>query len=87
MLKVLNETTQKTPDGIETEYPNSKYILLNYGDIQNPLGNLYCVSTSEDSYREICELADSFSERGVPCMLSGTYNNGGTFGVQYEIKE
>lgn len=87
MLTVLNETSRRTPEGIEREYPNSKYILLNFGDIQNPLGNLYCISTSEDSYREICELADDFSDKGVPCMLSGSYNNGGAFGVQYEIKE
>ena len=45
MFTVLNESVTKTPEAIEKEYPNSKYILLNYGDIQNPMGNLYCVST------------------------------------------
>ncbi len=87
MLTVLNEDTQRTPEVIEAEYPNSKYILLNYGDIQNPMGNLYCISTSAESFREICEIADGFSERGIPCMLSGSYYNGGAFGVQYDIKE
>ena len=85
MFTVLNESVTKTPEAIEKEYPNSKYILLNYGDIQNPRGNLYCVSTSSDSYRQICEAADEFSSRGIPCMLAGSYNNGGAFGVQYEI--
>ena len=86
MLEILNETVSKSPELIETEHPNSKYILLNYGDIQSPMGNLYCISTSSESYREICELADDFSSRGIPCMLSGSYNNGGAFGVQYEVK-
>ena len=86
MFTILDESIKKTPEVIEEEYPNCKYILLNFGDIQDPVGNLYCVSTSIDSYRNICETADDFSRRGVPCMLSGSYNNGGAFGVQYEIE-
>ena len=87
MYTVLNEATRKTPEIVEREYPNSKYILLNFDDIQNPSGNLYCVSTSSDSFRQICEAADDFSNRGIPCMLAGSYNNGGAFGVQYEVTE
>ena len=87
MFTILNEEQKKHPEQVEQEFPNSKYILINFDDIQNPIGNLYCVSTSDDSYKELCEVADSFTERGVPCMLSGSYNNGGAFGVQYEIKE
>lgn len=86
MITVLDEAGKKTHEEIETEYPNSKYILINYGDIQNPLGNLYCVSQSDESFNEICRIADEFSRNGVPCMLSGSYNNGGAFGVQYEIE-
>ena len=86
MLKILDEKITKTPENIEAEYPNVKYILLNFGDIQSPLGNLYCISTTSDSFREICKIADDFSARGIPCMLSGSYNNGGAFGVQYEVE-
>ena len=86
MFTVLDETRKRSPEDIEMEYPDCKYLLINFGDIQNPMGNLYCVSTSDDSFTEICEAADSFTDRGIPCMLSGSYNNGGAFGVQYEIK-
>ncbi len=87
MFTMLNETGRKTPEEIEIEYPNSKYILVNFGSIQDPCGNLYCVSTSDDSYGKICEIAEDLSQKGIACMLSGSYNNGGAFGVQYEIKD
>ena len=87
MFTVLNETNKRRPEDIEVEYPNSKYLLINFGDIQDPVGNLYCVSTSDDSFRDFCEVADDFTDRGIPCMLSGSYNNGGAFGVQYEVAE
>ena len=86
MLNILDEKIKRTPEEIEHLYPNSKYILTNYGDIQYPSGNLYCVSESKDSYMEICEQADRFVSEGVPCMLSGSYNNWGDIGVQYEKK-
>ena len=85
MYTILDEQVRKTPEAVEMEYPNSKYILLNFGDIQNPTGNLYSVSTSVESYRQICDAADDFSNRGIMCMLAGSYNNGGAFGVQYEV--
>ena len=86
MFTILNESEQKTPAAIEKEYPNCKYVLINFSNIQNPVGNLYCVSTSPDTYQEVCEAAEDFSSRGIMCMLSGSYNNGGAFGVQYEIE-
>ena len=86
MFLILDEKRKVTPEVVEKEYPNSKYILLNFGDIQNPEGNLYCVSSSQDSFRQICETADGFADKGIPCMLSGSYNNGGAFSVQYEIE-
>lgn len=86
MLTILNEESQKTPEEIESQYPNCKYILVNFGSIQDPKGNLYCISSSDDSYRKICEVADELSSKGIACMLSGSYNNGGAFGVQYEVE-
>ena len=85
MLRVLDEKIARTPEDIENEYRNCKYVLVNYGDIQNPKGFLYCVSDSKDSFREICEIADDIADKGIPCMLSGSYNNGGAIGVQYEM--
>lgn len=86
MYNVLNEKEKKSSITIEREYPDCKYILLNFDDIENPVGNLYSVSESKESYRQICEDADDFANRGITCILAGSYNNGGAFGVQYEIE-
>ena len=86
MLSILNERIRKTPEEIEKEYKNCKYILLNYGDIQSPMGYLYCVSDSADSFDDISREIFELSSKGVQCMLLGSYNNGGAVGVQYEIK-
>ncbi|MBQ9438061.1 MAG: hypothetical protein IJU50_06975 [Lachnospiraceae bacterium] len=85
MLKILDEKKKRSEESVVDEYKNCKYILLDYGDIQKPYGFLYCVSDSSDSFREICEKAEEFEEKKIPCILGGSYNNGGTFGVQYEI--
>ena len=87
MLKILNEDTLRTPGDIESEYSNSKYILLNYGDIQNPKGFLYCVSGSADSFDDISREIYNLTKEGKQCILLGSYDNGGAVGVQYEIKE
>ena len=61
-------------------------LILDYGDIQDPIGYLYCISESKESFKEICEKADEFARNNIPCILVGSYNNGGAFGVQYEIE-
>ena len=43
MLKILDEKIRKTPENIEKEYPNCKYIITNFTDIQNMDGYLYCI--------------------------------------------
>ena len=85
MLQVLDEKIQRTPEDVEREYSNCKYILKDYGDIQNPNGFIYCVSDSNDTFDEICQMIYDLTKDGVQCMLLGSYNNGGAVGVQYEI--
>ncbi len=87
MLTILDEKIKRTPEEVESLYPHSKYILLNYGSVQNPKGNLYCVSDSDDSFKDICNQIKKFSKEGIPCLVSGSYNNGGGIGVQYEVKQ
>lgn len=87
MLTILDEKVRRTPEDIENQYENCKFILLDYGDIQYPNGFLYCVSESEDSYLDICEIADKFANGGTPCMLSGSYNNWIPPCVQHEFSE
>ena len=86
MFQVLDERELRTMDSIEKEYADSKYVMTNYTNLENPEGYLYCVSTSEDSFDEICRVANQLSRDNVPCILMGSYNNGGGLGLQYEVK-
>ncbi len=45
MLKILDEKIRKTPENIEKEYPNCKYIITNFTDIQNMDGYLAQIMT------------------------------------------
>ncbi len=85
MLTVLDEHTFRTPEDIEKEYRNCKYILKNYGDLEHPKGNLYCVSLSADSFDEICRKIYELTRQGEQCMLLGSYNNRNAIGVPYEV--
>ena len=57
MLEILNETVSKSPELVETEHPNSKYILLNYGDIQksNFIENNIVIRFYVDEFTMACE--------------------------------
>ncbi|MBR1633780.1 MAG: hypothetical protein IJ682_01820 [Lachnospiraceae bacterium] len=85
MLIILEEKKKRTPENVEKDYKNCKYIMTDFGDIQAPNGYLDSVSESEESFDEICRRAYLFSKQGRQCILLGTYNNGGGIGVQYEI--
>ncbi len=87
MLKILDEKIRKTPENIEKEYPNCKYIITNFTDIQNMDGYLYCISADNDSFYDICVVQENLEKKGIPSYLLGSYNNGGAFGVQYEVKQ
>lgn len=88
MLKILDEKIKRTPMEIEDLYPNCKYVLLDFGDIQSPKGNLYCISTSKESHQEIGKIAHDFSKKGILNILGGSYDNWGwgNTGVLYEAE-
>ena len=86
MLKMLDEKVKRTPEDIEKEYKYCKYIIVlnDFDNLQDPEGYLYCVSTSQDSFHDICVIAHRLAKDRVPCILMGSYDNWGDFGVQYE---
>lgn len=88
MLKILNEKVLKTDDEMEEEYKDCKYLYLidSYEKLTEHSGYLYCVSTSNESYRELYEVRNKLRDEGKICVVSGSYNNGGAVGVQYEYK-
>lgn len=86
MLKILDEKVLKTDKEIGKLYKNCKYLCTidSYDRIAENNGYLYCVSTSEDSFDELYDIRDRLTEEGKCCVIGGSYNNGGTIGVQYE---
>lgn len=88
MLKILDEKVLKTDTEIRKQYKDCKYIYIidSYDKVVDDEGYLYCVSTSDDSYRELIAERDKLEDEGKICVLRGSYNNGGSVGVQYELK-
>lgn len=56
-----------------------------FKDINNISGVLVAVSTSKDSYRDICILRKKLEDADVDCALLGSYN-GGKIGVLNESR-
>lgn len=80
MLLILDEKEKRTPQDIEAQYPNCKYLLTSVTDIENLRGYLYCVSTDRDSLLEMCKIAETMTNS----IIMGSYNNGNSW-LQYEI--
>lgn len=89
MLKILDEKVLRTDDDIEDEYRNCKYLYTvdSYDKVVDDEGYLYCVSTSNDSYKELYRMRNKLRSEGKICVVGGSYNNGGAVGVQYEYEE
>ena len=88
MLKILDEKVLKTDTEIRKLYKDCKYVYIieSYDKAVDDEGYLYCVSTSDDSYKELIHERDRLEDEGKICVLRGSYNNGGAVGVQYEFK-
>lgn len=85
MLKILDEKEERSEEEIERQYKGCMFILINYTDLQNPRGYLYCISTERDSYHDICRKADELEMEGIPCILSGNYADTVGPGLVYEM--
>ena len=85
MLQILDEKVLKTDAEIEDQYKNCKYLYMieSYEKLVDDEGYLYCVSTSEDSYKQLYQVRDRLRRAGKICVVGGSYNNGGAIGVQY----
>ena len=88
MLKILDEKILRTDDEIEEMYKDCKYLCVidSYDKMADNNGYLFCISTSEESYKALYEMRDRLLEEGKCCVVGGSYNNGGAVGVQYEVK-
>lgn len=89
MLQILDEKVLKTDEEIEAQYKNCKYLYMieSYEKLVDDEGYLYCISTSEDSYKQLYQVRDRLRREGKICVVGGSYNNGGAIGVQYEIEK
>ena len=80
MLTMIDENTIVSEQEVKKRYPNSMYIIQDIKDVNNVSGKLIAVSTSKDSYRQLCTLRKELSDNGLDCALLGSYN-GGKIGV------
>jgi len=71
MLKTLNSSKWETPDEIEAEYPDCKYIITDFSDVNDITGHLYAVSDDRDSFDMLCKISDELSSDGVTCCIMG----------------
>ena len=83
MYKIFKDNTIVSEQEVRKKYPNSMYILKNVEDVNNVRGILIAVSTSRDSYRDICILRKKLADSKIDCALLGSYN-GGRIGVLNE---
>lgn len=86
MLKIIDDKELRSEESIEREYKGCMFIMINYTDIQEPKGYLYCVSTARDSYHEICRKADELEKKNTPCILAGNYADAVGPGLVYEME-
>ena len=69
-LQILDEKILRSDDEIESQYKNCKYLCIidSYDKIVDNDGYLYCVSTSEDSFRQLLNERDRLQQEGKCCV-------------------
>lgn len=74
MIKVLNENRIRICDDILQEYPNCCCLIIDYeeGSVFRT-GRLYCVSSTPDTYEDICSMCEEFKKRDISCTILGSY--------------
>ena len=80
MFIMIDEDIIVTEQEVKKRYPNSMYIMQDIKDVNSVSGKLIAVSTSKDSYKQICILRKELSDKGLDRALLGSYN-GGKIGV------
>ena len=89
MLNILNsnEKIKISVEEARTKYTNSKVIIVldDKFDISNLIGYLYAISSSVDSFNDLCLESNKLRKKGVQNIIVGTYNNGAASGVQHII--
>lgn len=86
MLKYLYATDKNvyTLEEVQQKYKNCKVLLYNLVMTDSELtGNIYAISESEESYRELEALDVELYKRGIETVEVGHYNEGGFVSIQY----
>ena len=89
MLKILDEKVLKTDTEIRALYKDCKYVYIidRYDKAVDEEDYLYCINTSDDSYKEPIHERDRLEDEGKICVFRGSYNNGGAVGDSTNLKE
>lgn len=81
MLKILERTSIQTASEVETEFPNSRYIMI-ITDEENLSGYLQAVSTSAESYMDLADYCGTMEDSGT-FYIGGEYAEGDSCSVQF----
>lgn len=78
LFKIFETSEIYTEKEVNRMYPNSMFILADTNDPNNVNGALVAVSTSKESYKDICMKRKELVDKGIDCALLGSYNRSNT---------
>lgn len=69
------------------KYCGSKavFVVTDMSDMSEIQGCVCAISSDSDSYSELCEFNNKLKSEGIQTIIIGSYENGGSIGVQYEV--
>lgn len=88
MLEYINSNKVELLYDIRKKYPKCKILLscVDLTDMSNVKGKVYAISHTKDTFDKLCELQGELENKGIMAMITGSYD-GGTLGVQYEVRK
>lgn len=89
MLKYINSTKLEHVNDVRNKYDHCKVLMtdLDISDMSDITGYVYAISTSEDTFNEICEKYGELHDEGKLVMIVGSYCDGFICGMPVYIRE
>ena len=89
MLKTVSDNTVMSINAVREQYPKSKilFIITDMTDMSDIQGTVFMISDDDGSFDELCSEDEKLRNEGKQTIILGSYENGGSISVQYEIHE
>lgn len=87
MLEMIKSSELERASAIERRYPGCMFIMtdLDTSDMCDPSGRLYCVSRSDETYKELMDAYRAIGRRDGSTCVSGLYKRCFAAGLQFVI--